>query len=84
MFDKVIIVLHYISKESLFKKVENLNLNRELNELAQDKRLRLTNATYNKLDKKKEFNVKKYCHKKYEENYLPTTTNYLKELITGV
>ena len=53
MFDKVIIVLHYISKESLFKKVENLNLNRELNELAQDKRLRLTNATYNKLDKKK-------------------------------
>ena len=53
MFDKVIIVLHYISKESLFKKVENLNLNRELNELAQDKRLRLTNETYNKLDKKK-------------------------------
>ena len=53
MFDKVIIVLHYISKESLFKKVENLNFNRELNELAQDKSLRLTNETYNKLDKKK-------------------------------
>jgi radical SAM superfamily enzyme YgiQ (UPF0313 family) len=83
MFDKVNIIPHDISEKGLFKHVENLN--REINELAQDKRPELTKIKYDLLDKKVETKDKKYHHKKSEDNnYLPTTANYLKERIAGV
>ena len=44
MFDKVNIIPHDISEKGLFKHVENLN--REINELAQDKRPELTKIKY--------------------------------------
>ena len=69
-------------RKSLFNHVQNLN--REINELAQNKRLNLTKLKYDMLDKKEETDAKKYFHKKSEENYLQTTANYLKELIAGI
>ena len=78
MFDKVNIVPHDISEEGLFKHVENLN--REMNEIAQKTRPELTKQKYDLIDTKLSTKDKKYHHTK-DDNYLPTTVNYLKERI---
>jgi radical SAM superfamily enzyme YgiQ (UPF0313 family) len=78
MFDKVNIVPHDISVEGLFNHVENLN--REMNEIAQKTRPELTKQKYDLIDTKLSTKDKKYHHTK-DDNYLPTTVNYLKERI---